>query len=78
MCSTASIHFGESFIIILIGLFSGETVELSIRNDLNEGGNWKVIDRVDTDSNGKISFNLDKGKVRMTIFWSQLSVFLIT
>lgn len=39
---------------------SGETVELSIRNDLNEGGNWKVINRGDTDSNGKISFNLDK------------------
>jgi len=39
---------------------SGETVELSICNDLNEGGNWKVINRGDTDSNGKINFNLDK------------------
>ena len=55
---------------ILIGPFSGETVELSIRNDLNEGGNWKVFNRGDTDSNGKISFNLEKGKVRMTIIWS--------
>jgi len=44
-------------------MLTGETIELQIRSDISENG-WETVDSQDTDSSGRVSFNLPSGRFK--------------
>ena len=49
-----------SYGIFDVAMLTGEKIELQIRSEISESG-WETIDTQDTDSNGRVSFNLPSG-----------------